>query len=609
MTFEQGLVYAIILVTLLMLVFEIWRYEVVALIGMLLLVILRLIPVEEAFMGFGHPAIITIPAVLVVSRGLQNTGVADLVARWMSVVGDRFALQLAALCGLVVVSSAFMNNIAALAIFIPVAIRISMKSRRPSSLYLLPMAFSSHFGGLVTLIGTPTNLIVSELRVEHVGIPFGMFEFAPIGIGIAVVGIAFIVATGWRLIPQREAKTAEGNGLEKVDFLTEIKVPADSKLIGLRLRELPSITDAEAWIAAILRNEGRVSSPSGSDRIYADDILLVQAEAPHLRQFIFDTGAKLTESKPIEEDLVANGDGSEPNFWEDLKTQLLSDDVETVEAVIRPDSVMARKTARALDLRARYGVNLLAISRCNENLRESIGSTQLEPGDVLLLQAHHENLSEKLQDLGCLPLAAEHEINLEPRNLVLGLSILLAALLSASLNLLTVPTAMTAAAVAMVVTGVLSLREAYQHIQWPIVILLGAMLSLGGALEHTGGDQLIADQILQVSHIVPPAALLVVVMLATMMLSDIVNNAAAVVLMTSIAISVARGLGVSIDPFLIAVAVGGACAFLTPVGHEANVLVFDVGGYEFGDYWRLGLPLELLITAVTVPLLLWIWPL
>lgn len=608
MTFEQGLVYFVILLTLSMLVFEIWRYDVIALIGMLLLVILGMIPVEEAFAGFGHPAVVTIAAVLVVSRGLQNTGVTDLVARWMSGVGDHLALQLAILCGLVVVSSAFMNNIAALAIFIPVAIRISMKSRRPSSLYLLPMAFSSHFGGLITLIGTPTNLIVSELRVEHVGNPFGMFEFAPIGLGIAIVGVAFIAASGWRLIPRREAKTAEENGFEKVDYLTEIKVPANSKLTGLRLRDLSSVTDAEAWVAAILHDNERVSSPSGSDRIYADDVLLVQAEAPYLRQFIFDTGVELTESKPIEEDLVANEDGSEPNFWEDLKSQLLSDDIETIEAVVRPDSILARKTARAVDLRARYGVNLLAISRCNENLRESIGSTQLESGDILLLQTHHENMSETLQNLGCLPLA-EREIHLKPHNLILGLGIFLAALFSASLNLLSVPTSMTTAAVAMVVTGVISVREAYQHVQWPIVILLGAMLSLGGAMELTGGDQLIADQILQVSHIVPPAALLVVIMLATMMLSDIVNNAAAVVLMTSISISVARGLGVSIDPFLVAVAVGGACAFLTPVGHEANVLVFDVGGYEFGDYWRLGLPLELLITAVTVPLLLWIWPL
>ena len=611
MTLEQGLVFSVILLTLAMLVLEIWRYDVVALIGMVLLVALGLISVEEAFAGFGHHAVVTIAAVLVVSRGLQNTGVADFVARWMSGVGDNLALQLVVLCGLVVVSSAFMNNIAALAIFIPVAVRISMKSGRPTSLYLLPMAFSSHFGGLITLIGTPTNLIVSAMRVEHVGNHFGMFEFAPIGIGISVIGIAFTAFLGWRLIPRRKGKSTEQNCFEQVDYLTEIEVPANSKLAGVRLHDLDSVTDAEIWVAVIYHDGHRISSPSGSDEVHAGDVLLLQAEAPQLRQFIFDTGVELTESKPIEADEEkeeAEEDRSQPNFWKGLKSQLQSNDIETVEAIVRPDSILAHRTARAVDLRARYGVNLLAISRPNENLRHSIGSTELESGDVLLLEAHHEDVSETLQDLGCLPLA-EREIHLEPRNLILGLVIFFAALLSASLNLLSVPTSMTAAAVAMVVTGILTPHEAYQNVQWPIVVLLGAMLSLGGALEQTGGDQLIADQILRVSHLVSPAALLVVIMLATMMLSDIVNNAAAVVLMTSISINVARGLGASIDPFLVAVAVGGACAFLTPVGHEANVLVFDVGGYEFGDYWRLGLPLELLITAVTVPLLLWIWPL
>ncbi len=608
MTLEQALVYLVIGLTLVMLAFEFWRYDLVAVAGMLLLILFGAISVDEAFAGFGHPAVVTIAAVLVVSRGLQNTGVADLVARWMSEVGDRLALQLAILCTLVIVSSAFMNNIAALAIFIPVAVRLAMKSDRPTSLYLLPMAFSSHFGGLITLIGTPTNLIVSALRLEQVGSRFGMFAFAPVGLGISVVGVLFIALAGWRLIPRREGQTSAQNGFNIADYLTQIRVPANSKLVGIRLRDLNSATDARIWVVAILRSAERVSSPTGSDRIYADDILLVRAEAPDLRQFIYDTGVELTESKPIDEEQETTQVEPPQSLWEELKSRMHADDIETVEVIVSPDSPMVYRTARTLDLRARYGVNLLAISRCNENLRQSVGSTPLKPGDVLLLQTHHKQLSETLQSLGCLPLA-EREINLVPHNVILGIGIFVAALLTASLDILPVPTAMTVAAVAMIMTGVLTLHEAYRHIQWPIVVLLGAMLSMGVALEHTGGDQLIADQILRASSFASPTILLVVIMLATMMLSDIVNNAASVVLMASIAISVARGLGVSVDPFLVAVAVGGACAFLTPIGHEANVLVFDVGGYEFGDYWRLGLPLELLITAVTVPILLWLWPL
>ncbi|MBS3753060.1 MAG: SLC13 family permease [Anaerolineales bacterium] len=608
MTIEQALVYAVIGLTLAMLAFEVWRYDLAALTGMILLVLLGTITVDEAFAGFGHPAVVTIAAVLVVSRGLQNTGVTDQVARWMTHVGKGLGLQLAVLCSLIVVSSAFMNNIAALAIFIPVAVRLAMKSDRPTSLYLLPMAFSSHFGGLVTLIGTPTNLIVSGLRMEYLGDRFGMFAFAPVGLSISVVGVLFITLVGWRLTPRRQGQTDVDEEYEMADYLTEIVVCPGSKLTDLRLREINTVTDAQFWIAAILRDGDRISNPTGTERLRAEDDLLVRGGASDIRQLIYDTGVELREAKPIEEGNGSTSAQQPTNLWEDLKARINSDDIDTIEVVVSPDSLMVGKTARTLNLRERYGVNLLAISRYNESLRRPVGSTPFRPGDVLLLQTHHQHLSEALHDLGCLPLA-ERELNLEPRNLILGIGIFVAALVTASLNILPVPTAMMSAAIAMVMTGVLTLREAYRSVQWPIVILLGSMLSLGVALEQTGGDQLIANQILKASSFASPAVLLVAIMLATMMLSDIVNNAASVVLMASIAVNVARGLGVSLDPFLVAVAVGGACAFLTPVGHEANVLVFDVGGYEFGDYWRLGLPLELLITAVTVPILLLLWPL
>ncbi len=605
MTLEQGIVYAVIGLTLLMLALEVWRYDLVALLGMLLLVILGTISVEEAFAGFGDPAVITIAAVLVVSQGLQNTGVVDQVAKRMSAVGDRLGPQLIALCGLVIISSGFMNNIAALAIFIPVAVRIARRNGRSPSLYLLPMAFSAHLGGLITLIGMPTNLIVSGLRAEYVGERFGMFAFAPVGIAVSVVGVAFISLAGWHLIPRREGRGLEG-GFTVADYLAEVEVPEESDLVGTRLRDLGEVTDADVWVAAILRNGERLSSPAGTDRILAKDILLVRGETEGLREFVQEAHVELAESKPLDEQ--AEEADTHAGVWEALKSRLQADDVETVEAVVTPDSMMVGETARDLDLRARYGVNLLGVSRCDEDLCRVVGATSLEPGDVLLVQGHHRALSEKLENLGLLPLA-EREIHLESHHIVLGVGIFLAALLTASLGILSVPVAMTAAAVGMVVGGVVSLREAYGHIEWPIIVLFGAMFSMGAAMEGTGGDQLIADQILKASSFVSPAVLMVVILLITMLLSNIVNNAAAVVLMASIAVSVARGLGVSIDLFLVAVAVGSACAFLTPIGHEANVLVFEPGGYEFSDYWRLGLPLTVLMIAVSVPLLLLFWPL
>ncbi len=607
MTLEQALVYAVIIVTLAMLAFEIWRYDLAALIGMMLLVLLGIINVEEAFTGFDHPAVLTIAAVLVVSRGLQNTGVADLVARWMTRVGDNLALQLIVLCTLIVFSSAFMNNIAALAIFIPVAVRLALKSGRSTSLYLLPMAFSSHFGGLITLIGTPTNLIISSLRLEHIGERYGMFAFASVGLVTGLFSILFMALVGWRLIPRRKGRAGTDEEYEMADYLTQIVVSPGSKLVDLQLQDLSTVTDAHIWIVTILRDDTRISTPVGSDRLQTDDVLLVQAEASEIRQLIYDTGVELTEAKPIEEDNGGVEKQQPSNLWEGLKARINAEDIDTIEAVVSPDSPMVGKTARELDLRARYEVNLLAISRCNANLNRPVGSTPLQAGDVLLLQTHHEHLSDALHDLGVLPLA-ERELNLEPRNLILGLGIFVAALVVASLNILPVPAAMMTAAIAMVISGVVTLREAYRNVEWPIVVLLGSMFSLEVALAQTGGDQLIADQILRASAFASPTVLLVTILLVTMMLSNVVNNVAAVVLMASIAVNVARGLGVALDPFLVAVAVGGAMAFLTPVGHEANVLVFNIGGYKFGDYWRLGLPIQLLVTVITIPILLLLWP-
>ncbi|MFO7743575.1 MAG: SLC13 family permease [Anaerolineae bacterium] len=605
MTLEQGLVYGVIGLTLVMLAFELWRYDLVALMGMLLLVVLGTVSVEEAFAGFGDPAVITIAAVLVVSQGLQNTGVVDQVAKRMSAVGDRLGPQLMVLCGLVILSSGFMNNIAALAIFIPVAVRIARRGNRSPSLYLLPMAFSAHLGGLITLIGMPTNLIVSELRAEYVGERFGMFAFAPVGLAVSIVGVAFIALAGWHLIPRREGGRGLEAGFTVADYLAEVGVPEESEVVGTRLRDLRDVSDADVWVAAILRNGERLSAPAGSDRILAQDTLLVRGETEDLRQFVREAHVELAESKPLDEE--AEEADTHAGVWEALKSRLQADDVETVEAVVRPDSMMVGKTARDVDMRARYGVNLLGVSRCDEELCRVVGATPLEPGDVLLVQGHHKGLSEALENLGLLPLA-EREIHLESHHILLGVGIFLAALLTASLSILSVPVAMTAAAVGMVVGGVVSLREAYRHIEWPIIVLFGAMFAMGAAMEGTGGDQLIADQILRASDLVSPAVLMVVILLVTMLLSNIVNNAAAVVLMASIAVSVARGLGASIDLFLVAVAVGSACAFLTPIGHEANVLVFEPGGYEFSDYWRLGLPLTVLMIAVSVPLLLWLWP-
>jgi len=391
----------------------------------------------------------------------------------------------------------------------------------------------------MTLIGTPPNIIIASLRTQYAGEPFGMFDFVPLGLGIAFFSIILIALLGWRLIPQRKGGASTKNLFKLGNYFSEVRATADSKLTGRQVRELEDVTAADVLIVGILRAEDRLPAPSSFEVIQAEDVLLVRADAENLRQFIQEAGLELAQSKPIDEEA------------------LQSREIRTVEAVIGPNSVLARKTARTLNLRWRYGVNLLA-------------AIQLLVGDVLLLQMQRETIPETLESLGCLPLAMRGIRLGRPRRVLLSMGIFGAAMAAAATGLLPVQATMTLAACAMIVAGLLTIHEACETVEWPIIILLGAMIPLGAAMENTGGAQLIADRILQIAGALPPAGVLIVLLLTTMFLSDLVNNAAAVVLMASIALNVAEGLGASPDPFLVAVAIAGSCAFLTPIGHQSN---------------------------------------
>jgi len=444
---------------------------------------------------------------------------------------------------------------------------------------------------MMTLIGTPPNIIMSTFREQYGGAPFRMFDFAPLGLGITFFSVAFIALVGWRLIPQRRGGATTRALFEIEAYLTEVRIPPNSPLDGRPVRDLRTITEADVLIVRIKRGEQRLPAPSSFEVLYAEDILMVRADAEALSTFVGDAGLELAESKPLREEALQSGE------------------VTLIEVIVTAESPLVRRTARNLNLRWRYGVNLLAVSRRGARLKAELSTIQLAVGDILLLQAPRETLQETLQSLGCLPLAGR-ELQLgRPRRVLLSTSIFAVSMLAAATGLLPVQITMTLAACAMLIAGLLTLREAYASIDWPIIVLLGAMLPLGEAMESTGGAQLIAEQILRASGVFSPAAMLVLILLVTMFLSDIVKNAAAVVLMAPIAIGVAHGLGASIDPFLVAVTIGGSCAFLTPIGHQSNVLVLEPGGYKFGDYWRLGLPVELIIVATAVPLLLWLWPL
>lgn len=590
MTLEQWIIFGTLLLTLVLFIMGRWRYDVVALLALLIVALTGLIPIEQAFIGFSNPAVITVAAVLVLSRGLQNSGIVGIIGDWLSNLKGGITIQLAALTSIVAFLSAFMNNVGALALLLPVALQISRSKKIPTSYLLMPLAFASLLGGMTTLIGTPPNIIAASFRESAGSPPFAMFDFTPVGLGVAVVGILFITFIGWRFIPVRKSKSSNDGLFDIENYITEVKIPAKSSLNGKRLYEITDFSKAEVIVIGLVRGSERRMEPSAQTKLLAGDILIVSADAENIQKLVAASGLELVGDKEIQ------------------KTELDSVDVTLVEGVVMPNSIMIGGTPRTLNLRGSYGVNLLAISRQGKLLRTRLDSIRFQKGDVLLLQSHVETLKEVVDRLGCLPLAQRDLRLATPKGqLFIALGIFIAALIVSAIGLAPVQLAFTAAVLLMVVTRIVNLREAYESVDWPIIILLGAMIPVGAALEATGGAQLIAESILKISAQLPPAAALIIILVFTMFLSDLVNNAAAVVLTAPIAIRIAQGMDASIDPFLMAITIGASCAFLTPIGHQSNTLVMGPGGYKFGDYWRMGLLLEVIVLVVAIPLILVFW--
>ena len=590
MTTDQLLIFGVLGLTLLLFISGRWRYDLVSLLALITATVLGLVPWDQAFLGFGHPAVITVAAVLVASRGLLNSGAVDIMAGWLSRAGGSPTRQVASLTGLVTLLSGFMNNVGAMALLLPVGIRMAIKSGNSPSILLMPLAFGSLLGGLITMIGTPPNIIIATFRAESVGEPFGMFDFTPVGLGVAVAGVLFISLLGWRLVPVRKSPSSRERLFEIENYLTEVQVPEGARMAGKTLQEVRESSKAEFQVLGLLSGETRIASPSIFHPLMPGDILLVESEADELKTFLDDTGFQLGEEKKLGEEALS------------------SKDTGIVEAVVKTDSRLLGRTARSVNMRWRYGVNLVGVARHGVQLQKRLGQVQFQAGDVLLLQGPREVLPEVLSTMGCLPLAERGLRLAHPRRIVFSVAIFGSAILAVAIGLLPVQIALVSAAIAMVMGGLLNLREVYTSIDWPVIILLGAMIPVGRALETTGGAGLIAESILAVSGGYTPVVSLAMLLVITMFLSDIVNNAAAAVLMAPIGLGIASFMDLSPDPFLMAVAIGASCAFLTPIGHQSNTLVMGPGGYHFGDYWRMGLPMEIVIAVVSIPLIVIFWP-
>ena len=590
MTFAQMSLIAVLVATLALFIWGRWRHDVVAALALVATLLLGLIAPREAFTGFSDPAVITVALVLILSAAIRGSGVLQRLVRHMEPLLHRPNLQVFVFVGLVTVLSGFMNNVGALAVLMPVAIYSAEKTGRSPATLLMPLSFGSLLGGLMTLIGTPPNLLISSVRQELTGQPFSMFDFTPVGVCVALVGLVYLTFA-WRLLPEDRRGTSPPESRFRIeDYLTEARVTADSSLVDKMVRDLEKMGDEEITVLAIIRGNDRRMAPSGWARLREDDVLLLEADSSILKRVVDEAKLELVATEELD------------------PTHIRSDHVGIVEAVLMRGSAMIGRSPTDMRLRD-YGINLLALSRQGRRTTTRLARQRFREGDVVVLQGDLEQMPVRLRELGALPLA-ERKIDLgRPAKVVLPIVVMAIAVALTATGILPVAIAFLTAVVALALFQVMRLSDMYEAIDGSIIVLMGALIPVTQAMQTTGLTEQIAAGIAMVGAGMAPLALLGFIFVATLLVTPVVNNAATVLLMGPIAGGFAVQLGLSVDPFLMAVAIAASCEFLTPFGHQSNVLVLGPGGYRFGDYARLGVPLAIIVTLVAVPLIALVWPL
>lgn len=637
MTFDQAAIVAIFGVALVLFISERVRYDLVALGALLAAVLLGLVKAEDAFNGFGNNAVVTVAAVLVMSHGLARSGAVDVVSGPLLRQAKHPLVLMAGLCIVGAFLSAFMNNVGALALLMPVAMVGARAGGYSVSLLLMPLSFATLLGGMTTLIGTPPNLLVSDLALRLRGEKFAMFDFAPVGIAITLAAIAFIVLVGWRLLPNaRSGRKAPDEMFDVGHYVTEARLTDKSVWVGKTIGEFEQATSDAIVALGLIHGETRLR-PHSAYVLQEGDVLLLQADTQGLQEFVKAGDIELVAAEPHEKPeeekqaqapTVAEaaarsrfnaGVAVEAVVADEKETQAAKEEaareekraarraIDTVEAVVTPTAWVQGQTARGLRLRARYDANLLAISRRGRPVTTRLRDVPLFAGDVLLLEGPEAELPEIVSSLGCLPLA-DRRLTLSQRKVVLPLLVFLGAVALVISGYTSASVAFVLGAAAMVALGFMPVREVYSAIEWPVVVLLAALIPVGAALETTGAAQLIADGIVAVAGSLPPRGILALVLLATMAITPVLNNAATVLVMGPIAHAVAQSVGVDSASFLMAVAIGASCDFLTPFGHQNNTLILGPGGYRFADFWKLGLPMDVIVVTVGVILLPIVFP-
>jgi di/tricarboxylate transporter len=597
MTFENILLLAVLALAVVLFVSERLRVDVVAILILVVLIVTGLVTVEEAFSGFASPAVITVIAVFIVSGGLTISGVADRIGAFiLKVAGDnQVRMTLLIMLG-VGVMSAFMNNIGAVAILLPAVMSVSRKTGISPSKMLIPLAWASLMGGNMTLIGTPPNILASSILEAYGNLePLSFFDFTPMGIIILVTGIIYMLLIGRRLLPDRTPGGKPADRFPVKKYLTELQVLEDSPLIEQTIKQ----SDLEnkyglnvLHVHMCCRDMETVASFT-DHRLEPGDELTVQASAEAILAATNQLGLEPASDRSLQP-------------WEIERD---SRDFELAEVVLAPRSSLNGRTLRQIDFRVRYGLNVLAIRHQGVTRYTRLGEIPLGYGDVILVEGAIEKLDRLRLEPDFLFLDMPSPEIRRVRKAPIALAILLGTLVVITAGWLNVAAAMFIAALLMVLTGTLTMDEAYGSIEWKSVFLIACMLPLGLAMETSGTARFLADQIILVFGGLGVMAVLVGIYIMTSLLTEVMSNAAATVLAVPIAIDAALTLEVNPYTFVIAVVIAASTSFLMPVGHQVNVLVFGPGGYRFTDYTKVGIWLNILLLIVIMLTLPLIWPL
>ena len=565
-----------------------WRYDAISLGVLSIFVLLGYIEPEKAFIGFSHPAVITVALVLLISKGLERSGFISVLGRKLQSYANSEIQFMISITFFAAILSSFMNNIGAMAMLLPITLGICQKMNWNPSKFLIPLSFASILGGMNTKIGTPPNIIISEFRNDYAEKDFAFFDFSLAGVPVSILGILFIAFIGWRLIKIRPINSENNPLIELEDYLVEMVITKNSKLVDNRAFDFRQELDTDTALMGQIDDKGKKIEIHGNQKLYEGQILIMK----------------------INPDMVAD---IQQEFGLDIDSEndLTSiEDLGGIEAIIVPKSRLIGRKYQYFKRLIGRELSLLGLWRRGLKFRFRLSNEIFKVGDVLLIANRGEknNISEKLELAGLMPLwQREFDVARDPSKIFIAFGLFAICLLLVIFNYVPIVVAFLICVIGFVSSKLLTGEGVYRHIDWPVVILLAAMIPIGNTLISFGITDSVSSYLASLASSVNYIWLVVLIMIITMFLSDIVNNAATAVIMAPLAVSLAEKIEQPIEPFLMSVAIGASCAFLSPIGHQCNTLVMAPGNYKFGDYWKVGLPLEILIILISIPAIIFYW--